>query len=505
MVIARLAPTFRQMLAHAPDLKIRRCEIALAVILLGLCIAVLGSSGCGQTANPVTSASASLVDSYFGGPFNANGSDLGKSSSTFDHAANQIGVSAVITNQGAQVPTPIVNGMFVAADTGFLSITENFATTSSGVLSAQNPPLTGAWAVEIPGAGALANLLSVNNSGGALSVSAAPTAMAENTACPNFPSPAPFLYVTVPNTNLSHDSADYGRVNIGTQGSAVTFDAQPFLVGPVHQASSTVTGGCSNTNLGALTAYALNSFGFASNLELISIGSSGLMVSSFTSGSSSDLGAFGRQAGVIGIAEPSGPVDVGAVISAKFNGFVYAPLDAVHENYDITVLASAFGNHTATSQACSALQSSLVANNGQGAGTVAALPSANSLYGGEFLATSTTGVTNDPSGATGSEDCDVAIDLGIQDSTTNGLFPNAAVFIGSNYPPYSVANPWKCGGAGPACAFSFPAAAIVGQVRGQYVIFVVASAGSSPPAGLPNQFGNPQAQPVGIYLFQKAQ
>jgi hypothetical protein len=492
------------MVANTSGRKIQGSQEPLPIILLGLCFVVLGSSGCGVTANPLTSPSAGLVDSYFGGPFAAHGSDLGKSSSTFDHAAKQIGVSAFISNQTAQVPTAIINGTYVAADTGFLYITENFATTT-GVPRAQNPPLSGAWAVEIPGAGALANLLSVNNSGGALSVSASPTAMAENTACPNFSKPASFLYVTVPNTNISPDSADYGKVNIGTQGSAVTFDAQPFLVGSMQRPSSTVTGGCSNTNLGALTAYPLNSFGFASNLELISIGSSGLMVSSFTSLSSGGLGAFGGGAGVIGVAEPSGPVDVSSVVGAKYNGFIYAPLNTVHENYDITVLASAFGDHAATSPACSALQSSLAANNGKGAGTVAVLPSANSLYGGEFLATSTTGATNDPSGASDSEDCDVAIDLGTQDPTTNGLFPNAAVFIGSNYPPNSVANPWKCSGTGSTCAVSFPAAAVVGKVQRQYVIFLVASAGSSQSNGLPNQFGNPQAQPVGIYLFQKAQ
>jgi hypothetical protein len=36
-------------------------------------------------------------------------------------------------------------------------------------------------------------------------------------------------------------------------------------------------------------------------------------------------------------------------------------------------------------------------------------------------------------------------------------------------------------------------------------MFVVASAGSIPAARLPDSFGNRQAQPVGIYLFQKAQ
>jgi len=144
--------------------------------------------------------------------------------------------------------------------------------------------------------------------------------MTENTACPDFSSPASFLYVTVPTTNISPDSADYGKVNIGTQGSAVTFDAQTIPGWTYAAALFHRTGGCSNTNLGALTAYPLNSFGFASNLELISIGSSGLMVSSFTSLSSAVWGAFGGGAGVIGVAEPSGPVDVSSVVGAKYNG-----------------------------------------------------------------------------------------------------------------------------------------------------------------------------------------
>jgi hypothetical protein len=187
---------------------------------------------------------------------------------------------------------------------------------------------------------------------------------------------------------------------------------------------------------------------------------------------------------------------------------VYAPLNQANKvagSYDITVLASAFGDHTASSQACSTLQSSLAANNGQGAKTVAALPSANSVYGGEFLTTTSTGAVNDPTGASGSENCDVAIDLGTQDPANNGSFPNATVFIGSNYPPYSASDPWICTDTGSTCSVSFPAAAVVGTVQGQYVIFVVASSASSPAAQLPAGGGNRQPQPVGIYLFQKAQ
>lgn len=503
MFSARHAFRFCQNAASIVARKAQQRDKILFGLVLGL--AVLGFNGCTQTAKPVTSPAESSVYSYFGGPFDVAGSDVGKSNSKFDHTGNQVVVSAFVNTQTAQVPTAIIQGAFESADTGFLSITENFATTTSGVIAAQNPPLTGAWAVEIPGAGALANLLSVNSTNaGQASVSAAPAAMAENTACPNFSSSAPFLYVTVPNATRATDTADYGSAMISSQGSAVTFQTQPYLIGPIEQTSLAGTGGCSNTTLGALTAYPLNSFGTASNLELVSIGTSGLLVSSFSSANSGSLGAFGGGTGVIGVSTPSSPVDVSAVVGGQYNGFFFAPLNRVSETYDITVLASAYGDYTATSPTCSALQSSLVANNGQG-GSVPVLPSANSIYGGEFLTNTGTGSVNDPSGASGSENCDVVIDLGSQDSTNNGLFPNATVFIGSNYPPFSGSNPWICPNTGSACAVSFPAAAIVGTVQGQYVIFVVASAASSPAAQLPDNFSNPAPQPVGIYLFQKMQ
>ena len=507
MPIVRCCFTFDRIVAAISSLQVRRSRKTMPVVVLGLCVGVLGSGGCGQTATPVTSAANGQVDTYFGTPFNVTASDYGKSSSTFDHAKNQIGVSGFRSSQAAQQPTPIMNGTFARADTGFLDITENFANTGSGVLVAENPPCTGAWAVEIPGAGVLANLLSLHSACSGISESAAPAAMADNAACPNFSTQTPFLYVTVPQTSRIGDTADYGEVNITVQGSAVTFDAKPFLVGPVAQAVSTVTGGCSNSNLGALTAYPLNSFGLPSNLDLIGIGASGFLVSSFSNASAAGTGAFGGGTGVIGVAESSKPVDVSAVVGAKYNGFFFAPLNTAplniaSQSFDITDLASSFGNHAATSLACSALQSSLMANNGQGAMTVPVLPSANTLYGGEFLTITSAGAVNDPSGTSGSENCDVAIDLGTQDSATNGLFPKATVFIGSTYPPFSSSNPWTCSQTGAICAVSFPATAVVGQLQGQYVIFVVASAASSPAAQLPD---NSSPQPVGIYLFQKAQ
>jgi hypothetical protein len=485
-------------------------KAALAVLSLCLSVTLLVLGGCGETASPVTTPATGKVNTYYGGPFLVTINPVGHSSASFDHSANQIGVSAIITNPSnpsAVVPTQVLSGTFTAANTGFLAVSEDFATTNSGY-APQNPPLTGAWAVEIPGAGALANLLSVNTTNTPATVSAAPSAMADNTVCPDFVPQNSFLYVNVPNpsTLSSVDTSNYGMVGIITQGSAVTFSATPYLVGPLSGTTSTVTGGCSVSTLGAVTSYPLNSFGQSSNVELISIGKSGLLVSSFNaSGSGSTVGAFGGGNGVIGVQEPSSPVDVSSVVNVKYNGFMYAPRNGVSGTYDHTVLASAFGNHAGDSPACSVLQASILANHGQGAGTVASIPFTDTIYGGEFLTVGSSSSVNDPSGALGSENCDVAITLGIQDSNNAGLFPNATIFIGSNYPPFSASNPWNCFGTTSVCAVSFPAAAVVGLVQGQYVIFVIASANSNPPAQLPDGFGNRIAQPVGIYLFQKSQ
>jgi hypothetical protein len=476
-----------------------RVPPSFSVMVLALCTALLAVAGCGQTSKPVVSPAAGEVDSYFGGPFNVAGSSLAVSAASFDHSANQIAVSGLITHSGARVPVNIINGSFTTAETGFLGITESFAINANGVLTSLNPSLTGAWATEIPGAGVLANFLSVNDSNTPATISAAPIAMAQNTACPNFPKATQFLYVTVPNTGQITDTADYGSVMISSQGSAVTFSAQPFLVGAQQQPASVVTGGCSQTPLGALTAYPLNSFVSTFSLELISIGNSGLLASSYGN-ASSGVGAFGGGTGVLGVAAPSSPVNVSAVVAAQYNGFFFSPKNtALQESYDITVLASSYGDYSATSQACSALEASLTANNnGNGNGLVPVLPSPNSIYGGEFLAG--TPPVNDPTGASGPENCDVVIDLGTQDSSNNGLFPNATIFIGQTFPPFNTTNPWTCG---TACAVSFPAAAVVGQVQGQYVIFVSASALSNPPAQLPNGGGLLTPQPVGIYLFQR--
>jgi hypothetical protein len=476
------------------------CKSALALFCVAL---TLGFAGCSQTEKPSTAPTTGQVFTYFGGPFTDG---FGQSVSMFDHSTNHLSISRLASNSTAQAPSPIMSGTFAAVPTGFLSVTENFAAGTNGFMSAQNPPLTGAWALEIPGVGALANLLQLNSVGSPLAVSAAPAAMVENTECPEFSKSASFLYVTVPSTSNTLNTANYGRVGITTEGSAVTIRATPFLVGSQAQPVSAVTGGCSQTVFGPVTAYPLNSFALSSNVELIAIGNSGLLMSSFNflSGHSSP-GAFVGGSGVIGISAPSDPIDVSAVVAAQYNGFLYAPYTTSTTTYDLTVLASGYGDDTASSKACSLLQSSIAANQGQGANTVAALPSANSIYGGEFLVTTANGPVNNPTSApAGSENCDAVIDLGNQDPSSNGLFPNATVFVGANFPPFSATNPWNCLSTSQPCAVSFPAAALVGKIQGQYVIFVVSTAASTPPAQLPSNLSTLVTQPVGIYLFQRA-
>ncbi len=161
MGLARRAYTFRQSVENIFSFGRRRSDI-LPTVLLGFFFVLLALSGCGQSAQPRTPTAAPQVNSYFGGPFSVSGSALPQSSSTFNHSENQVSISAFISTQTAQVPTEIMNGTYGSAATGFLKITENFASTGSGVLVAENPPIPGAWALEIPGAGILANFLSLH-------------------------------------------------------------------------------------------------------------------------------------------------------------------------------------------------------------------------------------------------------------------------------------------------------------------------------------------------------
>jgi hypothetical protein len=72
------------------------------------------------------------------------------------------------------------------------------------------------------------------------------------------------------------------------------------------------------------------------------------------------------------------------------------------------------------------------------------------------------------------------IDLGQQDSSRNGLFPNATIYLSQVFT-----------GNATAGGYSFPATAIAGQLNGKYAIFVIGVDTTGTPS-----------QAWGVYLFQ---
>ncbi len=86
-------------------------------------------------------------------------------------------------------------------------------------------------------------------------------------------------------------------------------------------------------------------------------------------------------------------------------------------------------------------------------------------------------MNDDPTTSTnGFGKCDLAIDLGTQDPANNGLYPNATVWMGSDYPASKTNK-----------EYSFPAVAIAGQLNGKYAVFLI---------------GYDSTQPWAVYLLQ---
>src|SRR5215467_2609521 len=80
-------------------------RLALAVLSAGLSFGLFALGGCGQTAAPVATPANGKVNTYFGGPFIVTVNPVNLSSSSFDHSANQISVSAFVNNLNLQVPS----------------------------------------------------------------------------------------------------------------------------------------------------------------------------------------------------------------------------------------------------------------------------------------------------------------------------------------------------------------------------------------------------------------
>ena len=407
--------------------------------LAGAAVLILGLSGCGETAHVTPASSTGMIYHYFTSHMGQSYINTGI---TVDHYANEI------------LAAGTMQGTFTSTGAGFLDISENYAISGSSTGSTwtfQSPALTGAFLAEIPGVGAVgATIHPLSNP------TSVPVSMAAADACPNFPTTTRFLYVETPRySQYAYYIADsYGTVDISTQGATVTMDVNGYVVdsgtglAPSTPTNLVGSAGCSETQSGYLMSYPLN--GSTSTGVYISA----IAKSQFLSGGI-PLGWA-----VLGIAMPSSAIDQSSFAGANYLGMMYYP-----SNTSAAEFPAGFGDFAGSPSRCGSLKTALA--------TAKFTPSANAIYGGEYATPLSASTTS------GSENCDVAVDLGTQDTTNNGYFPNATVYVAPG-----VINSG-------ATAVSLSAIAVAGTADGHKAIFLTYYGGAN------------QAKPLGIYLFQR--
>jgi len=362
----------------------------------------------------------------------------------------------------------------------------------TGGVTYQSPLAVSGWAVELAG-----------QAGGLLQMAGQPfTPMVPAVTCPSMSSAETFLFVTLPAGLVTSGTGSnawnpqletaYGSVDISASGSTVTFANinQNILPsaggGKTSGVPSSATGACSTTVYGETVAVPANptittdptGTTTIGQQAMLGIGPSGLLVEDNDSkDANATKGTFyenvlGAGTGAIGLPKPSSALDTTSLVSAQYQGFFYGggSYDSARKSsFNWSSLPASFGFSTPTT--CVAPQTSTM------------------LYGGDFPVNPKTGLP-DPSlpavkNGGGFGNCDFAIDLGSQ--TTNGLFPNAMVYVGTGFAT-NTAGITSCGLNSGYC---FPAVAIAGQLNGKYAIFLI----GEDTVGSPNQAW-------GIYLLQ---
>jgi hypothetical protein len=341
-----------------------------------------------------------------------------------------------------------------------------------------SPQTESGWAVELP-----------DQDGGLLQLAGQPfVPLVPTVTCPSMSSAETFLFVTLPDTLITTGTGAvdwnptvetaYGSVDISASGSTVTFAnisqyILPSAGGGKLTNSSSVTGTCSSTVYGNTVAIPADATVTGNNgvdtytpQAMVGIGPSGLLVEDNGSASGKHENVLGAGTGAIGLPKPSSAVDTSALVGAQYLGFFYG----------------SGSSNDGTSSDTATSWSSSVASFGFSSlpSTCAAVTPRTStmLYGGDFTGNNPAASTVQSGGGFGN--CDFAIDLGAQDTSTNGLYPAATVYVGSGFATNTTGK-----------SYSFPAVAIAGQLNGKFVIFLI----GEDTAGSPNQAW-------GIYLLQ---
>ncbi|MCU1321293.1 MAG: hypothetical protein JWM43_942 [Acidobacteriaceae bacterium] len=417
-----------------------------------------------------------------------------------DDFANLFSQSTFGLNLPQQGPQVINAGCFLsgthctqsvatAGQRGLLSlgISTNYTVGSTGVYAPTNynPPKTGSFAVQLAG-----------QAGGLVQLAGQPVdPIVAAVQCPTLTAPQTYQFLTIPGALIDSSSAGqkigfwdprtetaYGSVDIGSSGSSISFGniqqhTLPSVGGSgttAQQPVSPVAGTCAPTVFGTTITVgqlAATNPGAPSNSTTpiqasVAIGPTGLLLEHNGNGDGSAFpgtapalfydNTLGAGTGAIGLPKPSSAVDAGSFVGAQYLGFVYGAGTYQGGSSSPTGWSShlaSFGFST-TPSSCASIAAST--------GTM--------IYGGDFTG-------DDPSTSKdGFGNCDLAIDLGAQDSANNGLFPKATVWLGGQY----LANTTKK-------TYSLPAVAIAGQLNGKSAIFIL---------------GVDSTQPWAVYLLQ---
>ena len=477
--------------------------LARVAIGLGAVLALCWLAGCGSGVGPATQMATTtpspIVQTYFAPYVYQIPGEQAPLTYTFDDVK---GAFSQTTYQPQTQPGPqVLNaGTLAVGQRGLRSLGITAAYTYDTFVSPSAyepktypaPGLPGSFVVELAG-----------QTGGLVQMLNQPVQpLVAATQCPSFssaqtyqfvttPAPAsnqldtgtppnkPLIYQPIDTWNPTTDTA-YGSVDIVSSGSAVTFqNIHQYTLSsgspPQAPSSSTpITGACGPTFFGNITnvpgqLIVTDPGGISESnppQALVGIGSTNLLVEDngqttqgFLPASSPTLPALpynnvlGAGTGAVGLPKPSSQLATSAVVGAQYLGFIYeAGVGATPTSKAVPFSSNlaSFGVYSSASSGCPSVKTS----------TPAAV-----IYGGDF----------NPATSSNSN-CDFAIDLGPQDTSNNGLYPEAKVWLGPTYPGYST-----------GITYPFSAVAISGQLGNQYAIFVI---------------GFDSTQPWAIYLLQ---
>lgn len=453
--------------------------------LLSSIAVLLYMTGCGsgtQNISPPPQTSQQGPQTYFA-PYVYNTTNGGANSLLpganiyeIDHFWNSFSQSTFQLSSNQKGPQPINTGKTNTGQRGLLAleITTNYIPSGNNyVATTSNLPKVGSFALEL-----------ANRAGGLIQLIGQPVApLVTATQCPNLKTAQTYQFITIPagmiNSNINGllapfwdpaKNTAYGSVDITSDGTNVTFDkihqyTLPSAGGtgtPAQPSSSPKTGLCGPTALGNTISVPgqliTKEPGIGNNTPspqaTIGIGPTGLLVEDNGVNTSNQYeNVLGDGTGAVGLPKPSNALDTNALRGAQYLGFVYGAGVFTHNNQP----TNGWSSHL-VSFGFSSLPSSCP-------NVAASTP----LYGGDFT-------NDDPSTSSGGfGNCDLVIDLGKQDSSNNGLFPAATVWLGAGY------------AANPAGKAPFQAVAIAGQLDNKYVIFLL---------------GADSTQPWVIYLMQ---